>query len=320
MKARFIVLAAALALAPIAGGGSALAEKGGNENGNGVAAGETPGNSANAPGQEKKAEVSAQKSQAAPGKAPAAAGKVKKAPAAAAVAKHAAKSQSKPAAGRQSKPAPSVHSTSPGSLPSGKAPGWTRPLPSGSTLPNGDAKTAHHKVTICHATGSSTNPYVIVTVSINAWQKRDGTPNGHGRHGDDILLTNPATAASAKLDKSMCAGGAAGTSGDVAGEAATGSSASDVGPTGPGGAAALAGEAESPAGGVAGEQAAFGTAPAEASQPQGGVLGAAAVLGQAVKGGTLPFTGFPLWLALVVAIALLSGGVLLRRRGRTAAL
>ena len=47
----------------------------------------------------------------------------------------------------------------------------------------------------------------------------------------------------------------------------------------------------------------------------GGVLGALGVLGQAA-GGTLPFTGFPLWLAVVLAIVLVVIGWTLLRRGR----
>ena len=33
-----------------------------------------------------------------------------------------------------------------------------------------------------------------------------------------------------------------------------------------------------------------------------------------VSGTTLPFTGFPLWMALVVALGLIGAGVALRRR------
>ena len=36
------------------------------------------------------------------------------------------------------------------------------------------------KITICHATGSQTNPYNQITVSVNGL-------NGHGKHGGDII-------------------------------------------------------------------------------------------------------------------------------------
>jgi hypothetical protein len=41
---------------------------------------------------------------------------------------------------------------------------------------------APKKVTLCHATGSATNPFVVITVSVNAT-----TGNGHGRHEHDLL-------------------------------------------------------------------------------------------------------------------------------------
>lgn len=60
------------------------------------------------------------------------------------------------------------------------------------------------------------------------------------------------------------------------------------------------------AGGVAGVQA---TAPAEA----GGVLGAFAELGS-VASGTLPFTGLPLWMVVLIALAAIAIGIALYRR------
>ena len=40
------------------------------------------------------------------------------------------------------------------------------------------------KVTICHRTGSDSNPYVEITISENAWEN-----NGHGNHDGDFVLT-----------------------------------------------------------------------------------------------------------------------------------
>jgi hypothetical protein len=42
----------------------------------------------------------------------------------------------------------------------------------------------------------------------------------------------------------------------------------------------------------------------------GGVLGSTGVIG----GGTLPFTGFPIWVVMLIALALIALGVTLRRR------
>lgn len=39
----------------------------------------------------------------------------------------------------------------------------------------------HNKVTLCHATGSTTNPYVEITINAN------GAVNGHAGHANDII-------------------------------------------------------------------------------------------------------------------------------------
>ncbi len=49
--------------------------------------------------------------------------------------------------------------------------------PSGTTTPAADQA---GKITICHATGSSKNPYVLITVSVNGL-------NGHGKHTGDLI-------------------------------------------------------------------------------------------------------------------------------------
>lgn len=68
-------------------------------------------------------------------------------------------------------------------------------------------------------------------------------------------------------------------------------------------------EAVAPAGGVAGAQASLPARP----KPAGGVLGAAGRIGSAVAGGTLPFTGLPLWLAALIGLGLATAGVAVRR-------
>jgi hypothetical protein len=71
-------------------------------------------------------------------------------------------------------------------------------------------------------------------------------------------------------------------------------------------------------GSVAGAQATLSTPKTQqaqqapkATKAQHGVLGTVAK----VSGSTLPFTGFPLWMALVVALGLIGAGLALRRRG-----
>ena len=71
------------------------------------------------------------------------------------------------------------------------------------------------------------------------------------------------------------------------------------------------------AGGVAGVAVESGSPQSGSNGEGGGVLGAFGVAGVAA-GGELPFTGFPLWLAILVAIALIAVGWTLHRRGRPA--
>ena len=71
------------------------------------------------------------------------------------------------------------------------------------------------------------------------------------------------------------------------------------------------------AGGVAGVAVESGSPQSGSNGEAGDVLDAFGVAGVAA-GGELPFTGFPLWLAILVAIALISVGWTLHRRGRPA--
>jgi hypothetical protein len=66
--------------------------------------------------------------------------------------------------------------------------------------------------------------------------------------------------------------------------------------------------ASAPQGGVLGVT-------ATQSRPAGGVLGALATAGN-VAGETLPFTGFPIWVAVAIALGMIVLGLALRRRGR----
>jgi len=160
----------------------------------------------------------------------------------------------------------------------------------------GHEKTAQHKVIICHRTGSATNPYVAINISINAWL------NGHSKHPaldgrSDILLQDPASPGEKPdpaLVAELCGGGQ---------QAAQQQSAPAP--------AQLATAA--PAKSRLAIVAAAGVKGAAASQPKGaaGVLGA---ISTPVRSGQLPFTGLPLWIAALAAFALLAFGLVLRRR------
>jgi hypothetical protein len=61
----------------------------------------------------------------------------------------------------------------------GKHAGDIIPAPEGG-CPASQVPIKDGKITICHATGSKTNPYVEITISVNGL-------NGHGKHADDII-------------------------------------------------------------------------------------------------------------------------------------
>ena len=45
---------------------------------------------------------------------------------------------------------------------------------------------SHEKVTLCHATSSKKNPYVVITVNFNSIADAQSV-GGHGDHADDII-------------------------------------------------------------------------------------------------------------------------------------
>ncbi|MCU1590291.1 MAG: Conserved putative secreted protein [Frankiales bacterium] len=55
------------------------------------------------------------------------------------------------------------------------------PMPASGDCGGGDHGNKNDKVTICHATGSASNPFVVITPNKN------GVVHGHAKHGDDII-------------------------------------------------------------------------------------------------------------------------------------
>lgn len=133
----------------------------------------------------------------------------------------------------------------------------------GSGSGNSDA---HHHVIVCHRTGSDSNPYVVINIPWTAWSEAHSSETGSHptlNGRDDILLQDPASRPGSKDGF---------TKGDCR--------VNDPVPPPPPGP----------------------TPPA--SPPSGGAFGGGA-LGQAAGSagqGALPFTGFPVLLALLVAL------------------
>jgi hypothetical protein len=192
----------------------------------------------------------------------------------------------------------------------------------------GDNGAPKGKITICHATGSETNPFVEITISVNGL-------HGHGKHADDIIpapaaggcppagttaptseqslvkpLVTPVTEntippAQAVLPMVEQAPGEQAVlpaAGQAPGEQAvlgvrqSGGSAPAAAPTGDSG--------------VLGASAQGGSAPASATAPTSAT---AAVTGTGKPGGSLPFTGTDAMLVLLLGCVTLLGGVALQR-------
>jgi hypothetical protein len=149
-------------------------------------------------------------------------------------------------------------------------------------------------VGVLHKTGSDTNPYVLIHPSANSAHMK-------GKHPEDKVLTQQVTTATPAANCSTpqpaatpSGGSSGGTSGGVLGETKTLPTKHSHGTV--------------------------AAAKARSSKPAGGVLGAATRIGRTLGAttvhGTLPFTGFPLWLAVLIAAVLVAFGLTLRRRGR----
>lgn len=268
-----------------------------------------PGKSEEAPGQVKKSEQAPQPATASQGKS-GTKGKSATAP---------GKTKTGKAATGKGKSA-DVRTTgkpvSPGK--SGSAPGKTKTEQGPTVAQRGDGqiKTAHEKVLICHSTGSASNPWVVINVSVNALKSghdqlgtraavmapgaREAGRRTADVHGGrfDIILGNPATignVSKAELE-ARCAALAPPE------EEALGQAQPTVTTT-----AAPTEERSEVAGALA-----RAPAPKAKAKPRGGVLGAIGAVGAA----ELPFTGLPLWIAALIGVGLAGAGFGARRAMR----
>jgi hypothetical protein len=176
---------------------------------------------------------------------------------------------------------------------------------------SGPGNSKLHKVTICHATGSTSNPYVVITVDVHALK-------AHTQHQDgrDVIPAPSGGCPAASSGGGTTTTGTTGTT--TTGTTTTGTTTTGTTTTGTttttgstttGG---VAGVSTPPSGG----HSAGSPQPSVQGGPQGGpagVLGVTTRLGTAARSGTLPFTGVPLWLAALAAAGLLAAGVGLRR-------
>lgn len=148
------------------------------------------------------------------------------------------------------------------------------------------------KTTICHRTGSDTNPYVEITVANPAVQ------NGHSHHGDLIPAPSGGCEGSAPVVPSVNAALNPATAAPLSAQGALAqSSPADT----------SAGDSTSAGGGG-------GASLDPAADPAESVAGEAAASEEG-EGGTLPFTGLVLGTLLSVAVMLLLSGWLIRRLG-----
>lgn len=177
----------------------------------------------------------------------------------------------------ESKPAPIKQNAKPKTKPKQKPKPKVPPKP--KSKPDADdapaPKVKAGKTTICHSTGSETNPYVLITVSDNALK-------AHARHHDgrDII---PAPA-----------GGCPGPETGGTAPAAADGQGSDAAGAHSGGEGSVLGAEES-------------SAPADADPAS------QAVAAETDDGGSLPFTGLALLGLLGVAVLALGGGFTARR-------
>jgi hypothetical protein len=203
------------------------------------------------------------------------------------------------------------------------------------TESHGVAASAQAHVTICHATGSSSNPYVRISPSAA------GVFHGHLGHQDGRDIVPPFTWNGQTYSENWTDAGMAIYN---AGCTVPSTSAATLTPLAPATPTPLAPATLTPAtaapatiaaGSVLGTQATItpaGSSPTTVSpaaaggvkgatvalkptkaKPAGGVLGTTTRLGGKVASTRLPFTGLPLWMFALVAAGLISIGLTMRR-------
>jgi hypothetical protein len=204
---------------------------------------------------------------------------------------------------------------------------------------NGASAAAHLHVTICHATGSSTHPYVMISPSAS------GVLHGHLGHQDhrDIVpaftvngqtYSQNATTAGMAVFTAGCTAGPAAAA-QVSTQATTQVSTPVQSTTQASTQAGVAGtqattqssntpssnkqssdtQSSTPAASTGGVLGATATGAQPQSKPSGsgGVLGTSTRLGGTVGSRNLPFTGLPLWIFAAAAAGLILTGVAVRR-------
>ena len=162
------------------------------------------------------------------------------------------------------------------------------------------------KTTICHATGSDSNPYVTITISNSALA-------AHQRHqnGEDIIpappggCPGPAGASETPVTPQTAEPGPGPVSATPAPAEGERPAQADATPSAPGSPGRVLGAtAESPQGGAAGQ-----AEDSPGAQPASGVAGARA-------SGRLPFTGFEVALIALLGATALGLGLAARSRAR----
>jgi hypothetical protein len=171
---------------------------------------------------------------------------------------------------------------------------------SGAALAQGRSGEAQEHVIICHRTGSESNPYVVINIAGTAWNEAHDPASEHAHpplNGREDIFLAVASRPGGKdgFTKEDCEGGGGVSPGDDNGDGDDGDGNGDLGIS-PGG--------DDGDGGTTGVATTGGTV---------GVGGE-----QAGQAGALPFTGLPVWIPALAAVALLTAGfALLRRRAPT---